>query len=122
MTGCGCLVLVATLVALLGVFLRGSTDAGEPFEQATTLAVTLAAALQAVRAIAGARSRSSTAATRGTVFLRGSTDAGEPYEQATALALALATARQEMRAIAGTTSRSSARSSAAPTRSTVVSS
>lgn len=74
MTGCGCLVLVATLVALLGVFLRGSTDAGEPFEQAT------------------------------------------------ALALALVTARQEMRAIAGTTSRSSARSSAAPTRSTVVSS
>lgn len=71
MTGCGCLTLVATLVALLVFFIRGSTDAGEPFEQATALALAFAAAAQAVRAIAGTRSRpsarSSAAPTRRTV-------------------------------------------------------
>lgn len=126
MTGCGCFILVAILAALLTLFLRGSTDAGEPFEQAAALAVALAAAFPAVRAIAGVRSRSSArssvARTRSTVFLRGSTDAGEPCEQGAALAPAFASARQEMRAIAGTKSRSSALSSAAPTRSTVASS
>ncbi len=44
MTGCGCLVLVAALVALLVIFVRGSFDAGEPIEQATVLA-TLAVGL-----------------------------------------------------------------------------
>lgn len=51
MTGCGCLVLVAALVVLLYVFVLGSTDAGEPIEQAVGMIV----ALQAVAAIAGRR-------------------------------------------------------------------
>lgn len=38
MTGCGCLVLVAALVGLLAIFIRGSFDAGEPIEQAVALA------------------------------------------------------------------------------------
>ncbi|OLC22067.1 MAG: hypothetical protein AUH33_00500 [Chloroflexi bacterium 13_1_40CM_68_21] len=38
MTGCGCLGVVAALVALLVIFLRGSFDAGEPIEQAVALA------------------------------------------------------------------------------------
>ena len=59
MTGCGCLILVATLAALLTLFLRGSTDAGEPCEQGAALALALASARQAVRAIAGAKSMSS---------------------------------------------------------------
>lgn len=33
MTGCGCLVLVAGIIALLVIFIRGSFDAGEPIEQ-----------------------------------------------------------------------------------------
>jgi len=33
-TGCGCLVLVAAIVALLVVFVRGSFDAGEPIDTA----------------------------------------------------------------------------------------
>lgn len=33
LTGCGCLVLLGVLAGLLYVFLRGSTDAGEPVEQ-----------------------------------------------------------------------------------------
>lgn len=40
-TGCGCLLLVAALVALLYVFLFGSTDAGEPIAEAAALAVGL---------------------------------------------------------------------------------
>jgi len=43
-TGCGCLVLVAGVVALLVVFVRGSFDAGEPIDTALALfAVTLLA-------------------------------------------------------------------------------
>ena len=38
MTGCGCLALVAVLVALLVIFIRGSFDSGEPIEQAAALA------------------------------------------------------------------------------------
>lgn len=71
MTGCGCFILVAILAALLTLFLRGSTDAGEPFEQAAALALALASACQEMRAIAGTKSRSSArssaAATRSTV-------------------------------------------------------
>lgn len=71
MTGCGCLILVATLVSLLVVLLRGSTDAGEPFEQSVVLLLAAAGALQAARAISGTRSRSSArssaAPTRSTV-------------------------------------------------------
>jgi hypothetical protein len=55
MTGCGCLLLVAALVALLYVLFFGSTDAGEPIAQAVALAVAVAAA-QAVSAIGGRRS------------------------------------------------------------------
>lgn len=39
MTGCGCLLLVALLAVLLYVFTFGSTDAGEPIEQAVALKV-----------------------------------------------------------------------------------
>jgi len=37
-TGCGCLGVVAALVALLVIFIRGSFDSGEPIEQAVVLA------------------------------------------------------------------------------------
>ncbi|HUG56201.1 MAG TPA: hypothetical protein VMJ92_03910 [Candidatus Limnocylindrales bacterium] len=37
MTGCGCLLLVAILGGLLYVVVAGSTDAGEPIEQALGL-------------------------------------------------------------------------------------
>ena len=39
MTGCGCLLLVAALIAVLYVFFFGSTDAGEPIAEAAALAV-----------------------------------------------------------------------------------
>jgi len=38
MTGCGCLLVVGVLALLLYVFTFGSTDAGEPIEQAAALA------------------------------------------------------------------------------------
>jgi hypothetical protein len=38
-TGCGCLVLVAGVVALLVIFVRGSFDAGEPIDTAVALLV-----------------------------------------------------------------------------------
>jgi hypothetical protein len=37
MTGCGCLVLIAGIVALLVIFVRGSFDSGEPIETAVAL-------------------------------------------------------------------------------------
>ncbi len=37
MTGCGCLLLVAVLAAILYVFFFGSTDAGEPMQEAVAL-------------------------------------------------------------------------------------
>jgi len=37
-TGCGCLGVVAALVALLVIFIRGSFDSGEPIEQTVVLA------------------------------------------------------------------------------------
>jgi hypothetical protein len=37
-TGCGCLLLVAALAGLLYVLIAGSTDPGEPIEQAAALA------------------------------------------------------------------------------------
>jgi hypothetical protein len=43
-TGCGCLVLIAGVVALLVIFVRGSFDAGEPIDTAVALlAVTVLA-------------------------------------------------------------------------------
>lgn len=36
-TGCGCLLLIAALIALLAVMLFGSTDPGEPVETAAAL-------------------------------------------------------------------------------------
>jgi hypothetical protein len=36
-TGCGCLVLIAGIVALLVIFVRGSFDAGEPIDTAVAL-------------------------------------------------------------------------------------
>ncbi len=41
MTGCGCLLLVAVLAALLYLFTFGATDAGEQVEQAVALAALL---------------------------------------------------------------------------------
>jgi hypothetical protein len=42
-TGCGCLVVIAAIVALLVLFIRGSFDSGEPVAQALALgAVALA--------------------------------------------------------------------------------
>jgi hypothetical protein len=38
-TGCGCLAVIAAIVALLVIFIRGSFDAGEPIEQAIALAM-----------------------------------------------------------------------------------
>lgn len=57
MTGCGCLLLVGALVALLYVLVRGSTDAGEPVEQAVALVAALAFAAQLAWSM-GARRRS----------------------------------------------------------------
>ena len=42
MTGCGCLVVLAGLVALLVVFIRGSFDSGEPVARAIVLAAAVA--------------------------------------------------------------------------------
>ena len=39
MTGCGCLVLVAGIVALLVIFVRGSFDSGEPIDTAVALLI-----------------------------------------------------------------------------------
>jgi hypothetical protein len=45
-TGCGCLVLIAGIVALLVIFVRGSFDAGEPIDTAAALLATAALAIQ----------------------------------------------------------------------------
>jgi hypothetical protein len=45
-TGCGCLVLLAGIVALLVVFVRGSFDAGEPIDTAVALFAFCALAVQ----------------------------------------------------------------------------
>jgi hypothetical protein len=36
-TGCGCALLIALIVGILGFFIFGSTDPGEPIEQAAAL-------------------------------------------------------------------------------------
>ena len=46
MTGCGCLVLIAGLVALLALFIRGSFDAGEPIDTAVALVAVAALAVE----------------------------------------------------------------------------
>lgn len=57
MTGCGCLLIVAVLAGFLYVLIAGSTDPGEPIEQAASLVTLLvsfsagAAAAQAARSI-----------------------------------------------------------------------
>jgi hypothetical protein len=45
-TGCGCLVLIAGVVALLVLFVRGSFDAGEPIDTAVALVVVAVLAIQ----------------------------------------------------------------------------
>jgi hypothetical protein len=45
-TGCGCLALIAGIVALLVIFVRGSFDAGEPIETAIALLAVAALAIQ----------------------------------------------------------------------------
>ena len=37
MTGCGCAILIAIIVGLIAFFLFGSTDPGEPVENAVVL-------------------------------------------------------------------------------------
>ena len=39
MTGCGCVLVVVALVALIAVFIFGSTDPGEPIASITALAL-----------------------------------------------------------------------------------
>jgi hypothetical protein len=51
MTGCGCLLLVSVLLAMLYVFLFGSTDAGEPIQEAAALAVLIYAAIGGRRSL-----------------------------------------------------------------------
>ena len=46
MTGCGCLVLIAGIVTLLVLFVRGSFDAGEPIDTAVALVVVSVLAIQ----------------------------------------------------------------------------
>jgi hypothetical protein len=45
-TGCGCLVLIAGVAALLVIFIRGSFDAGEPIDTAVAVLVVAALAIQ----------------------------------------------------------------------------
>jgi hypothetical protein len=45
-TGCGCLVLIAGVVALLVVFVRGSFDSGEPIDTAVALLVIAVLAIE----------------------------------------------------------------------------
>jgi hypothetical protein len=46
MTGCGCLVLIAGIVALIVILVRGSFDAGEPIETAVALLLVAALAVE----------------------------------------------------------------------------
>jgi hypothetical protein len=46
MTGCGCLVLLAGIIALLVVFIRGSFDSGEPIDTAVALGALAALAIE----------------------------------------------------------------------------
>ena len=46
MTGCGCLALIAGIVALLVIFVRGSFDAGEPIDTAVALLAVASLAIQ----------------------------------------------------------------------------
>jgi hypothetical protein len=45
-TGCGCLLLVGGIVALLVLFVRGSFDAGEPIDTAVALFAVLLLAIE----------------------------------------------------------------------------
>jgi hypothetical protein len=45
-TGCGCLVLILGVVALLVIFVRGSFDSGEPIDTAVAVAAALALAAE----------------------------------------------------------------------------
>ena len=51
MTGCGCLLLVAALLAVLYVFFSGSTDAGEPMKEAVALIALYAIAMAGRRSL-----------------------------------------------------------------------
>lgn len=44
MTGCGCLLVVLALIALIAVFIFGSTDPGEPVASITALTLSWVAA------------------------------------------------------------------------------
>jgi hypothetical protein len=45
-TGCGCLVVIGAIVALLWIFIRGSFDAGEPIDTAVALIVVMVLAIE----------------------------------------------------------------------------
>jgi hypothetical protein len=47
-TGCGCLLLIAALVGLIGFLIFGSTDPGEPIESAVALSLLLLGLRQAL--------------------------------------------------------------------------
>jgi hypothetical protein len=49
MTGCGCLMLIALLVGGIVFMIFGSTDPGEPIEQAIALALIVLAVLSRTR-------------------------------------------------------------------------
>ena len=51
MTGCGCLLLVVALVAVVYVFFFGSTDAGEPVQEAAALLVLAYVAIRGRRSL-----------------------------------------------------------------------
>jgi len=63
MTGCGCLLVVGALIALLAVFIFGSTDPGEPIASITMLARPLATLVLLVFSWVAARSMMSRART-----------------------------------------------------------
>lgn len=59
MTGCGCLLVVGALIALIAVFIFGSTDPGEPIATSNLARLLVALVLSA----AGARAMPSRART-----------------------------------------------------------
>ena len=58
MTGCGCLLLVAALAGLLIVMIMGSSDPGEPVEQAVALGAALTVLAAQLATSGGTRRRS----------------------------------------------------------------
>ena len=62
MTGCGCLLVVGALIALLAVFIFGSTDPGEPISSINMVARSLVALVLSWAAVRSMTSRARTPA------------------------------------------------------------